>query len=65
MNKLQPYIVILRERSKFCVIPLIYYKTGMTTMEKFDFDLALKGLQSGQGFSGKDGILTSLIIFAP
>lgn len=30
-------------------------------MEKFDFDSALKGLQSGQGFTGKDGILTPLI----
>ena len=30
-------------------------------MEKFDFDSALKGLQSGQSFTGKDGILTPLI----
>lgn len=30
-------------------------------MEKFDFDLALKQLQSGKGLTGKDGILTPLI----
>ena len=30
-------------------------------MDKFDFDLALKQLQSGKGLTGKDGILTPLI----
>jgi putative transposase len=30
-------------------------------MEKFDFDIALKQLQSGKGLTGKDGILTPLI----
>ena len=29
--------------------------------QPFDFDKALKGLQSGQSLTGKDGILTPLI----
>lgn len=29
--------------------------------EKFDFDQALKALQSGQAITGKDGVLAPLI----
>ncbi len=29
--------------------------------DEFDFDKALKALQSGEGITGKDGVLTPLI----
>lgn len=34
---------------------------GLIITDKFDFDEALKAIQSGQAISGKDGVLTPLI----
>ena len=34
---------------------------GLIMTEKFDFNEALKAIQSGQGISGKDGVLAPLV----